>query len=221
MGAILRAAFAILYLCAFGGLSFLQPRVYGDAYGKVEGSTSISLAAYVILGVAQSTSPTVRLCRARGVYAMPNSTKSEGFNRYKSIRRRNFGVEMYNGKPDPTQCFHCNFFYHSSANCHTTPRCFKCGSDHLTKNCHIKEKVENPRCINCNEVGHIAAWKGCSKQQQVKNITNENTTRTKSTRNIPKWKRSCKLLLEYCVCVPSAISRFTTPVFAEMRMGKL
>ncbi|GIY56598.1 hypothetical protein CEXT_100561 [Caerostris extrusa] len=49
------------------------------------------------------------------------------------------------------------------------------------KDCHNKEKVENPRCINCNELGHATAWKGCSKYPQVKNTTKENSTRTQTT----------------------------------------
>ncbi|GIX81373.1 hypothetical protein CDAR_2251 [Caerostris darwini] len=105
MEAILQTAFAILHLCAFVGLSFYNARVYRDAYGKVEGSTSISIATYVILGVGLSTSLTVRLCRARGVYQCRIQRRSRGLTRHQSIRRRNVGVEMYNRKPGPTQCF--------------------------------------------------------------------------------------------------------------------
>ncbi|GFS68169.1 uncharacterized protein TNCV_439201 [Trichonephila clavipes] len=43
-----------------------------------------------------------------------------------------------------TQCFNCNNFYHTAANCFMKPRCLKCGKDHATRNCHIKERQENP-----------------------------------------------------------------------------
>ncbi|GFT48825.1 putative RNA-directed DNA polymerase from transposon X-element [Trichonephila clavipes] len=48
-----------------------------------------------------------------------------------------------------TQCFNCNNFYHTAANCHMQPRCLKCGKNHATRNCLIKERQENPFCINC------------------------------------------------------------------------
>ncbi|GFU84540.1 nucleic-acid-binding protein from transposon X-element [Trichonephila clavipes] len=38
-----------------------------------------------------------------------------------------------------TQCFRCNNFYHTAENCHIKPRCLKCGEEHLTKDCKIKE----------------------------------------------------------------------------------
>ncbi|GIY88974.1 nucleic-acid-binding protein from transposon X-element [Caerostris extrusa] len=108
----------------------------------------------------------------------PMATKNFSITKlqYLSIK-----IEKYNRKPGPTQCFQCNFFHHSSANYHTAPRCLKCGSNYRTKDCHIKEKVEYPRCINCNELGHTAAWKGCSKYPKVKNTTNGNSTGTQTT----------------------------------------
>ncbi|GFT92302.1 nucleic-acid-binding protein from transposon X-element [Trichonephila clavipes] len=55
-----------------------------------------------------------------------------------------------------TQCFRCNNFYHTAANCHIKPRCLKCDEEHLTKDCKIKERLENPYCINCHVYGHTA-----------------------------------------------------------------
>ncbi|GFU09229.1 hypothetical protein NPIL_506501 [Nephila pilipes] len=40
-------------------------------------------------------------------------------------------------------------------------RCLKCGESHSTPNCSIKEKPPNPKCINCQNFGHVASWKGC------------------------------------------------------------
>ncbi|GIY39278.1 hypothetical protein CEXT_163281 [Caerostris extrusa] len=49
----------------------------------------------------------------------------------------------------------------SSANSHTSPRCLKCGSNYLTKECHIKENVDSTivDCINCSELEHTEEWK--------------------------------------------------------------
>ncbi|GFX44469.1 nucleic-acid-binding protein from transposon X-element [Trichonephila clavipes] len=67
-----------------------------------------------------------------------------------------------------TQCFNCNNFYHTAANCFMKPRCLKCGKDHATRNCHIKERQENPFCINCQDFGHSACYTKCPKFPQPK-----------------------------------------------------
>ncbi|GFU42026.1 hypothetical protein TNCV_4677101 [Trichonephila clavipes] len=40
-------------------------------------------------------------------------------------------------------------------------RCLKCGESHRTNDCPIKEKIQNPVCINCNKTGHMANWSQC------------------------------------------------------------
>ncbi|GFT72955.1 uncharacterized protein TNCV_1976611 [Trichonephila clavipes] len=70
-----------------------------------------------------------------------------------------------------TQCFNCNNFYHTAANCHMKPRCLKCGKNHATRNCLIKERQENPFCINCQDYGHSACYTKCPKFPQPKKGT--------------------------------------------------
>ncbi|GFU83979.1 hypothetical protein TNCV_4517711 [Trichonephila clavipes] len=40
-------------------------------------------------------------------------------------------------------------------------RCLKCGANHRTGACEIKERIENPLCINCNTRGHMASSTEC------------------------------------------------------------
>ncbi|GFX43728.1 nucleic-acid-binding protein from transposon X-element [Trichonephila clavipes] len=75
---------------------------------------------------------------------------------YLSIR-----VEPYEGR-GITQCFTCNNFNHTSENCYITPRCLKCGEANITRDCPIKQKLEQLYCINCQIYGHIANWQGCT-----------------------------------------------------------
>ncbi|GFT51154.1 uncharacterized protein TNCV_4817521 [Trichonephila clavipes] len=60
-----------------------------------------------------------------------------------------------------TQCFNCNNFFHTASECHLKPRCLKCGNEHPTKQCPIKERQDNPFCINCQEYGHTACYTKC------------------------------------------------------------
>ncbi|GFW83902.1 nucleic-acid-binding protein from transposon X-element [Trichonephila clavipes] len=60
-----------------------------------------------------------------------------------------------------TQCYNCNNFFHTASECHLKPRCLKCDNEHPTKQCPIKERQENPFCINCQEYGHTACYTKC------------------------------------------------------------
>ncbi|GFS69267.1 uncharacterized protein TNCV_4010911 [Trichonephila clavipes] len=51
------------------------------------------------------------------------------------------------------------------------PRCLKCGKEHATKNCHIKERQLNPFCINCQDFGNSACYTKCPKFPQPKKGT--------------------------------------------------
>ncbi|GFW69261.1 uncharacterized protein TNCV_2366391 [Trichonephila clavipes] len=70
-----------------------------------------------------------------------------------------------------TQCFNCNNFFHTIENCHLKPRCLKCGKEHPTRQCPIKERQENPFCINCQEYGHSACYTKCPKFPKPKKGT--------------------------------------------------
>ncbi|GFV61288.1 nucleic-acid-binding protein from transposon X-element [Trichonephila clavipes] len=70
-----------------------------------------------------------------------------------------------------TQCYNCNNFYHTAANCFMKPRCLKCGKEHGTKNCHLKERQLNPFCINCQDFGHSACYTKCPEFPQPKKGT--------------------------------------------------
>ncbi|GFU21961.1 nucleic-acid-binding protein from transposon X-element [Trichonephila clavipes] len=77
-------------------------------------------------------------------------------------------IDPFLKKPGATQCYNCNYFNHSSKNCRMTPRCLKCGKDHRTEDCTIAGKIEKPRCINCNQEGHVASLRSCMAFPKIK-----------------------------------------------------
>ncbi|GFU31478.1 uncharacterized protein TNCV_3539001 [Trichonephila clavipes] len=70
-----------------------------------------------------------------------------------------------------TQFFNCNHFFHTAEHCHLKPRCLKCGKEHPTRQCPIKERQENPFSINCQENGHSACYTKCPKFPKPKKGT--------------------------------------------------
>ncbi|GFT37071.1 nucleic-acid-binding protein from transposon X-element [Trichonephila clavipes] len=78
----------------------------------------------------------------------------------KTLAHLNITVDGYNGR-GVTQCFSCNNFHHNADNCYLKPRSLKCGEEHLTKDCPIKQRLETKFCINCQVYGHMANWYGC------------------------------------------------------------
>ncbi|GFU84407.1 uncharacterized protein TNCV_4680251 [Trichonephila clavipes] len=95
-------------------------------------------------------------------------------------------IDTYKHHPGAAQCYNCNLFHHSSKNCDIKTRCFNCGGPHKTGDCPIKEKIENPTCINCNEKGHIANSHRCAKflkPQPKKGDAFQNRNRTTNSKN--------------------------------------
>ncbi|GFT46198.1 putative RNA-directed DNA polymerase from transposon X-element [Trichonephila clavipes] len=91
---------------------------------------------------------------------LPRSMENLKIFDLKTLAHLNITVDGYNGK-GITQCFSCNNFHHSAENCFLKPRCLKCGEEHLTKDCPIKQRLEIKYCINCQVYGHMANWYGC------------------------------------------------------------
>ncbi|GFU73146.1 uncharacterized protein TNCV_294321 [Trichonephila clavipes] len=89
-------------------------------------------------------------------------------------------VDAFNRRPGVSQCYNCNLFNHSSKNCFMHTRCLKCGESHRTNDCPIKEKIQNPVCINCNKTGHMANWSQCEEFPK-KNPEKGETTRNRNT----------------------------------------
>ncbi|GFW79573.1 putative RNA-directed DNA polymerase from transposon X-element [Trichonephila clavipes] len=105
-------------------------------------------------------------------------------------------IDPFKKRPGATQCYNCNYFKHSFANCEMKPRCFKCSKDHRTGDCPIKEHIEKPECINCKEKGHMTNWRTCKAFPQIKskkgaaaeNRNGENKSQPKFFDSI-KWPR--------------------------------
>ncbi|GFY31944.1 nucleic-acid-binding protein from transposon X-element [Trichonephila clavipes] len=93
---------------------------------------------------------------------LPRNTENLTIFDIKHVGHMQVKIEGYSVK-GTTQCFNCNDFFHTAANCHMSPRCLKCGKEHLTKNCEIKERQNNPYCINCETYGHTACYTKCPK----------------------------------------------------------
>ncbi|GBM13938.1 putative RNA-directed DNA polymerase from transposon BS [Araneus ventricosus] len=82
------------------------------------------------------------------------STKSEEIFKLQNLNHLSITVDPYRGRKKTIQCFKCNRFNHTAELCSMTPRCLKCGQSHTTIECEIKQRIEKPICINCNQVGH-------------------------------------------------------------------
>ncbi|GFW95247.1 uncharacterized protein TNCV_314491 [Trichonephila clavipes] len=100
---------------------------------------------------------------------LPRNTENQTIFDIKHVGHMQVKIEGYSVK-GTTQCFNCNFF-HTAANCHMLPRCLKCGKEHLTKDCEIKDRQENPYCINCEAYGHTACYTKCPKFPKPKKDT--------------------------------------------------
>ncbi|GFU89337.1 nucleic-acid-binding protein from transposon X-element [Trichonephila clavipes] len=104
------------------------------------------------------------------IITLPRNKENLTIFDLKHVGHMQVKIEGYSVK-GTTQCFNCNDFFHTAANCHMTPRCLKCGKAHLTRECEIKERQDNPYCINCEAYGHTACYTKCPKFLKPKNGT--------------------------------------------------
>jgi hypothetical protein len=73
-------------------------------------------------------------------------------------------------KRDTDQCANCQRYGHTRNYCHLKPRCVKCAGDHLTNQCHRKERSSDARCVLCG--GNDAAdYRGCAVYRDLQKRT--------------------------------------------------
>lgn len=72
--------------------------------------------------------------------------------------------EKYYNKRLITQCHRCQEWGHATTNCHANPKCLKCPSSHLTRECK-KSREEPAKCANC-EGSHPANSTKCEVYQR-------------------------------------------------------
>ena len=71
--------------------------------------------------------------------------------------------------PLPLRCLKCQGFGHHADRCTRGVRCVRCGQAHSLDNCPIKDNPERAVCVNCGG-HHSAAYRGCSRYQQVSQV---------------------------------------------------
>lgn len=77
-------------------------------------------------------------------------------------------------KQSLVQCIRCQQYGHSHNFCKKSPRCVKCGKDHLTAYCNISRECD-PTCALCGG-NHPANYKGCSVYLEICKRKNQQST---------------------------------------------
>ena len=94
-------------------------------------------------------------------------------------------IEAYKSN-HPAQCFSCQRFGHSSLHCGYAPRCVKCASGHLAKDC-LKTREDPPTCVNCGG-DHTANFKSCPSlilEKEKRRPDRPNTSKTAFNTSTP------------------------------------
>lgn len=91
-------------------------------------------------------------------------------------------------RPHVFQCTNCQDVGHSSANCGRTFQCSRCKETHAKGKCSIPAGNTDRKilyCVNCDEMGHAASFKGCPLLKcavRNKNLGKEQTRQTRATK---------------------------------------
>ncbi|GBM27854.1 hypothetical protein AVEN_209480-1 [Araneus ventricosus] len=100
---------------------------------------------------------------------LPNEDKNKKIWNIDNVCYFKVEIQRFQRRTGALQCFNCNLHHHAAAACQLDPRCLKCGGPHSHVQCterfetNTEGKIINPKCINCNETGHLASWRGCKK----------------------------------------------------------
>lgn len=77
------------------------------------------------------------------------------------------------------QCMKCMRTSHSSANCNMEFRCGRCKESHGENQCKVPKNLADKRalyCVNCEEWGHAASYRGCPFLIFAGNVKKHNET---------------------------------------------
>ncbi|GFX42548.1 hypothetical protein TNCV_260841 [Trichonephila clavipes] len=90
-------------------------------------------------------------------------------------------------------------------------RCLKCGESHRTNDCPIKEKIQNPVCINCNKTGHMANWSQCEGIPQEKPRKGETTRNRNTSTESNKTSKKVTPTLSFAAALSGTAKQNSTP----------
>lgn len=102
--------------------------------------------------------------------------------------------------PPPLRCFQCQRFGHVASQCRGKVRCAKCGGDHDYGKC----EAEVLKCCNCGGP-HSAAYGGCEKQKEAKEVQKCRVLRKMSYANALKTVQNDK-----ATSAPTPVPRSST-----------
>lgn len=79
-------------------------------------------------------------------------------------------------KNEIIQCKRCQRLGHAAVNCNMQYRCVKCNKEHKPGDCkNLRSDINKVYCINCNNFGHPASYRGYPKINEIKaRIDNRN-----------------------------------------------
>lgn len=109
------------------------------------------------------------------LYFDHGSTKLQDLRKTKALFNVVVSCRYYSRRPNEVaQCHRCQRFGHGSTHCYLSPKCVKCGGQHLTDVCSLPRKMElndqnnsksKLKCANCGG-SHTANFQGCPSRKK-------------------------------------------------------
>ena len=95
------------------------------------------------------------------IVTLAQGKKINDVSRLRYILNQSITWESPKTKKREIQCFRCQSWGHSARNCNSIFKCVKCNLNHEPGKCTVKKGESSPTCVNCNESGHAANYRGC------------------------------------------------------------
>lgn len=106
-------------------------------------------------------------------------------------------------RKDIIQCIRYQRLGHAVANCNLDYRCVRCKEDHKPGFCSAgKGNNHVSYCINCNNVGHPAFYRGCPKIIEIKNKIMSKLEKEKLIREKKLQHSISSIIFKYHMLMP-------------------
>jgi hypothetical protein len=136
------------------------------------------------------------------------SKKSEEIFSLQFLLQTKITVEEPRKKRGIVQCYKCQNYGHTKNYCQQSPRCVRCGKDHLSSECK-QEKSMTASCALCHNNGHPSNYKGCSVYQNLKRLRSTSNNYEKQTVSSRTISRDQPIVTDKTQFPPLRNSRFS------------
>jgi hypothetical protein len=147
-----------------------EPELYDNSINHEEIKSEIENLGHTVINIWNIKQHRTKLSLSTFFIELKPAPNNKDIFNVEYIQQCKIKFEPPKHKRDIAQCANCQRYGHTKNYCHPKPRCVKCAGDHLTSQCHRKERSSDVRCVLCSGT-HPANYNGCMAYKDLQKKT--------------------------------------------------